>query len=140
VDEVVARARSVAGRARLCAAIDTFEFLRRSGRVTKLQAYAATRLDIKPVFRFQHGEAGPVARPRTRSRALARVVEEALAEIGGRPVHLAGIHAGAEAEARDMMARVAAQTEVVEEYVTEFTPVMGAHTGPGVVGLAFYCE
>lgn len=140
LDEVTSRAREVADRARLLASIDTFEFLRKSGRVGALQAYAATRLDIKPVFKFQHGQPGPVARPRTRGRALSRVVEEAVAEIAGRPVHLAGIHAAAEAEARDMMERVAAQANVVERFVSEFTPVMGAHTGPGVVGLAFYCD
>ena len=139
-DEVEARARDVAGRARLFAAINTFEFLRKSGRVGKLQAYAATRLDIKAVFRFQGGDPGPVARPRTRTRALGRVVEETLAEIGGRPVHLAAIHAAAEAEARDIMDRVAALSNVVERYVAPFTPMMGAHTGPGVVGLAFYCD
>jgi DegV family protein with EDD domain len=140
LDEVVARARSVAERSRLFAAIDTFEFLRRSGRVSKLQAFAATRLDIKPVFRFQHGEAGPVARPRTRSRALERVVEETLAEIGMRRVHIAAIHAGAEADARGMLDRVAEEANVAESHITEFTPVMGAHTGPAVAGLAFYCE
>lgn len=140
LDDVVARARDVAQRARLFAVIDTFEFLRKSGRVTKLQAYAATRLDMKPVFRFQDGEPGPVARPRTRSRAIARVVDESLAEIAGRPVHLAGIHARARDDAVAMMERVASQADVVERYLTEFTPVMGAHTGPGVVGLAFHCD
>jgi DegV family protein with EDD domain len=138
--EVAARAREVADGVRLFAAIDTFEFLRKSGRVGKLQAYAATRLDIKAVFGFRGGDPGPVARPRTRARALGRVVEETRAEIGDRPVHLAAIHAAAEDEARDIMQRVAAGANVVESFVSPFTPVMGAHTGPGVVGLAFFCD
>src|SRR6266540_4906305 len=64
--EVAARAREVAGRTRLYATVDTFEFLRKSGRVTKLQAYAATVLDIKPVFGFKEGEVVPVSRSRTK--------------------------------------------------------------------------
>jgi len=51
LERVAARAREIAGRTTLLATVDTFEFLRRSGRVTKLQAYAATMLDIKPLFR-----------------------------------------------------------------------------------------
>jgi DegV family protein with EDD domain len=140
LSEVVERARDVAGKARICATIDTFEFLRRSGRVKKLQAYAATMLDIKPVFRMAAGEVGPVARPRTRRRAIERVVHETLAEIGDRPVHLAAIHAAAEAEARQLMASIGERGIVVESLVVAVTPVIGAHTGPGLVGTAFFCD
>jgi DegV family protein with EDD domain len=130
----------VAERARICAAIDTFEYLRRSGRVNRLQAYAATMLDIKPVFAFAGGEAAPVGRPRTRRRAIAKVVEHTLHEIAGRPVHLAAIHAVAEDEARELLAAVSARENVVESLVTAVTPVVGAHTGPGLVGTAFFCD
>lgn len=138
--EVATRARVVALRTRLYATVDTFEFLRKSGRVTKLQAYAATVLDIKPVFAFRGGEAVPVSRSRTRRKALARIVEDAVAEIGRRPVHLAALHAAALAEAEEVAERIAARTDVVEKVVTEVTPVIGAHTGPGLVGVAFFCD
>ncbi len=140
LEEAAQRAREVAPRTRVCAAIDTFEFLRRSGRVKKLQAYAATMLDIKPVFGLKLGEASPVARPRTRRRALARVVEETLREIGGRPVHLAAFHAAAEDDAHALVSAVAERAGVVERHVVAVTPVIGAHTGPGLVGTAFFCD
>ena len=138
--EVAMRAGEVAQEAKLCATIDTFEFLRRSGRVRKLQAYAATMLDIKPVFRFAHGDITPVARPRTRRRALDRVLQEAVADIGERPVHLATIHADAEDDARALLEAISAQVDVVEAVLTEVTPVIGANTGPGLVGTAWFCE
>jgi len=137
---VAARARHVASKARLFATVDTFEFLRRSGRVTKLQAYAATVLDIKPVFAFRDGEAAPAGRPRTRRRALDLLVERTVAETDGRSVHLAVIHADAEAEANDLAERLAGRAHVVERIVTEVTPVIGAHTGPRLVGTAFFCD
>jgi DegV family protein with EDD domain len=140
LEEVASRAREVAARAALVATVETFEFLRMSGRVTKLQAYAATMLDIKPVFRFRGGEIVPVARPRTRRRALARVVDETLAATEGRPVHLAVFHAAAAAEASEVFERVAAAAEVLERFLVEVTPVIGAHTGPGLVGTAFFTE
>jgi DegV family protein with EDD domain len=140
LDEAAARARDVASRARVFGTIETFEFLRRSGRVNKLQAYAATMLDIKPVFRLREGEIGPVARPRTRTRALARIVEETLKEVGGRPVHLAAFHARAEDDAKELVRRIEAETATVETFIVDSTPAIGAHTGPGLVGVAFFCE
>ena len=140
LEAAAARARDVAGRTEVFGAIETFEFLRRSGRVNKLQAYAATMLDIKPVFRLREGEIGPVARPRTRSRALTRIVEETLREVTGRPVHLAAFHVRAEADARELVRRIEAESQVVETFVVDSTPAIGAHTGPGLVGVAFFCD
>jgi DegV family protein with EDD domain len=140
IEEVVRRARDVASRARLCATVQTFEFLRRSGPVNKLQAYAATMLDIKPMFRFHRGEVSPVARPRTRKRAVDRLVTESLKEVGTRPVHLAAIHAAAADDAEEVASRIASQADVIERITVAVTPVIGAHTGPGLVGTAFYCD
>jgi DegV family protein with EDD domain len=138
--EAAAAARRVAGAARLFAAVDTFDYLQRSGRVTKLQAYAATVLDIKPVFAFREGEASAVARPRTRRRAVDRVVAETIAAAAGGGLHLAAIHAGSSVEAEEVAERVSAEADVVERWVVEVTPVVGAHVGPGLVGAAFYSE
>src|SRR5204862_6348605 len=122
IEDVVRRAREVAERARICATIETFEFLRLSGRVNKLQAYAATILDIKPVFRMANGEAAPVARPRTRKRALARVVGATVSEATGRPLHLAAIHAAEEGEAREVLSAIRERTEVAERPAVPVTP------------------
>ena len=138
--EVAHRARELAPRTRLFATVETFEFLRKSGRVNKLQAYAATMLDVKPVFRFVAGEATAVARPRTRQRALARVLDEALGEIASRAAHVAAVHAAAPEDAAVLIERIVDQANVVERMIVEVTPVIGAHVGPGLVGAAFFCE
>jgi DegV family protein with EDD domain len=138
--DVAARATEVSERTRLYATVDTFEFLRKSGRVTKLQAYAATVLDIKPVFGFKGGEVVPVSRSRTKRKALDRIVEDAVAEMADRRVHLAALHAAALGEAEDVAERISSRANVVERVLTEVTPVIGAHTGPGLVGVAFFCE
>jgi DegV family protein with EDD domain len=140
MEEVVKRASDVADRTTLIAMVDTFEYLKRSGRVTKLQAYAATMLDIKPVFAFRGGDTFPVARSRTRRRALARIADESLKEIGEQRVHVAVVHAAAEEDARNLLDQIEASADVVESVVTEVTPVVGVHTGPGLVGIAFFSE
>jgi DegV family protein with EDD domain len=135
-----ARAREVAARSRLIAAVDSFEYLRRSGRVSRLASYAGGMLNIRPVFRMQGGLIEAVARPRTRRRALDRMDEEAGREIGDRPVHLAAVHADAEAEARALLERISEGREVVESHLAGLPPVLGAHMGPGTVGLAWFCD
>ena len=86
------------------------------------------------------GDADGIARPRTRGRALERIVQEVLGEAADRPAHVAAFHALAEADAKEVVRRIEAEADVVESYVVEATPVMGAHTGPGLVGVAFYCD
>lgn len=138
--EVTARAQEVSGRTRLLATVGTFTYLQRSGRVTRLQSYAATMLDIKPVFGFKGGEIVPVARTRTRRRAIDRIVDDTIAEAGDRPLHLAVIHAAATEEAEQLMDRITARANVVERLITAVTPVIGAHTGPGLLGTAFFWD
>ena len=58
----------------------------------------------------------------------------------GRPVHLAVHHADALADAEALVEAARAASDIVEAHVTEFTQVMGVHTGPGLVGMAWWCE
>jgi DegV family protein with EDD domain len=140
IDDVATRAEEIAVKVGLMGAIESFEHLRRSGRVTRLQAYAATALSIRPIFRLAAGEIEPVGRARTRSRALAMLVQEAVKAAGGGRLHVAALHADSEDDARTLLERVRAECDVAEEYLVEATPVIGANAGPGLVGLAFYAE
>jgi fatty acid-binding protein DegV len=67
-------------------------------------------------------------------------VEETLRELGDRPSHLALIHAAAEDDAREIGKLLADRADVVESFLVSVTPVIGAHTGPGLVGTAFYTD
>ena len=60
--------------------------------------------------------------------------------IGDRPVHLAAIHAAAEEDAARLVEGISTRARVVETVVVEVTPVIGAHVGPGLAGIAFYAE
>jgi DegV family protein with EDD domain len=138
LDAVVARAEDVADRMTFVATINTFEFLRRSGRVNAVLAYAGTALNIKPVFAFRHGKIEQLGRPRTRARAIDRLVEEVRAASTQGPLHLGVAHADCEEEANELLERLKAEVPHVETLISPFTPLMGAHTGPGVLGTAFF--
>lgn len=142
IDAVVARALEVAPKTNLFATVDTLEYLHRGGRIGGAAALAGTMLQLKPVVYVADGHVEAYARPRTKARAV-RLMLKAVAEragANGQRLHAAILHADVPQEAEELRQRVAEQFDCAELYVTEFTPVMGAHTGPGLLGVAFYVE
>jgi DegV family protein with EDD domain len=138
LDAVAARAEETARRAQVIATINTFEFLRRSGRVHALLAYAGAALNIKPVFAFRGGKIEQLGRPRSRGRAIERLVEEVRRGAEAGPLRLAVAHADCAAEAAPLLERLTNEVPTAETFFTEFTPLMGAHTGPGVIAVCFW--
>ena len=138
--EVLARAEEVSSRMHLLFTIGTLEYLHRGGRVGVAAALMAAVLQIKPVLYLADGHVAPIARPRTKDRALRFIVGEMRRRIADRPLHVAVFHADVIEEAQALGDTIATSFNCVELYVTALTPVMGAHTGPGVIGTAFYAD
>jgi DegV family protein with EDD domain len=99
-----------------------------------------TVLNIKPVLYVEGGQVDVFAKPRTKSRAIQLMLEEMARQAGGRAIHVAILHADVPQEAEALRQKVQERFRCKELYVTPLTPVMGAHTGPGVIGLAFYVD
>jgi fatty acid-binding protein DegV len=97
-------------------------------------------LQVKPIVRFGAGGIKLVGRARTRTRALARLVDLFAAGAAGRTTHVAVHHANAPDGAAALLQAIEARVPLAEAYVSEFTQVMGVHTGPGLAGLAFWTE
>jgi DegV family protein with EDD domain len=140
-EEILDIARRVMSRVRIFAALDTLQYLVRSGRVPQAAALVNSLLSFKPVFTLNNSEAHTVALPRSMKSAMDRIVK--LMEpmvMKGQPLHVAVMHADVPALARTLKQRIASKFECRDIFITEFTPVMGVHTGPGLVGVAFYSE
>jgi DegV family protein with EDD domain len=140
LQEVAAAARKVASHVYLLGALDTLRYLVKSGRIPMAAAWATSLLQIKPILQIHNGEVSLVARVRTKSRAHKRLLELMKQCVDSRPVYASVVHANALQEAELLKEQVAVQFQCQELYVTEFPPVMATHTGPGLVGLSYYCE
>jgi DegV family protein with EDD domain len=140
LDAVVARAKEVDAKVHFFAVLETLEYLHRGGRIGGAAALLGSVLQIKPILHLVDGRVEPLAKPRTRRKAIRYMLQAMAEQVGNRPVHAAILQADAVQEAEALKQRVAEQFDCLELYVTEFTPVMGAHAGPGVLGLAFYVD
>ncbi|MDP6667462.1 MAG: DegV family protein, partial [Dehalococcoidia bacterium] len=95
LDEVESVARTVAGKVRLVAVLDTLHYIHRSGRVPKIAVWATDALNIKPVMEYSLGNIGAIARPRSMTGAVKRLQAEMLDDLAGRVAHVNVMHAGA---------------------------------------------
>jgi DegV family protein with EDD domain len=140
LEEVVRRAEEISARIQFLFTLDTFEYLRKSGRMGGATALLGTLLQIRPVLYLPRGTVEVFARPRTKPRAI-QVILQQMAELPpDRPMHAAIAHADVQDEAEELQRTVSERFHPAELLLTEFTPVVGAHTGPGLIGIAFYTE
>jgi DegV family protein with EDD domain len=133
LEEVGSAARSVGRRHHLLALLETLEYLRRGGRIGRAQAFLGSILNLKPLLTFRDGVVHPVARVRTRARALEELLRHSLAH--GDLENVAVIH-GTTPEDADMLAqRVRERLPKVPIHVGRLGPVLGVHGGPGIIGI-----
>jgi DegV family protein with EDD domain len=140
LDAVVACVEEMKAKVRFYVMLETLEYLRRGGRIGGAASLVGNALQIKPILTLVDGQVQAFARPHTHHKAVERILQAVADDAGGYPIHAAVMHADALPQAQALAQRVTEQFDCVELYMTEFTPVMGAHAGPGVLGVAFFVD
>jgi DegV family protein with EDD domain len=118
--------------------LDTLEYLARGGRIGRVQALMGSALKIKPIIRVDHndGKYTTVAKGRTVSQNLATIVEHIAEMYGSIPLWATVLH-GRIAESADSLAKsMNDRLNIKKIEVLRISPVLGVHTGPGIVGTA----
>lgn len=138
--EVREAAEQVARKVSLLAYLDTLYYVWKGGRVPMIAYAGSALLGLKPVLEMANGHVRNVARPRTRRRAGERLLRLMDLSVGNAPVHANVMHGDALEEAEEMRRKIERRFDCRDIYVTEFSPVMGAHTGAGLLGAAFWTE
>jgi DegV family protein with EDD domain len=133
---VVAAANAAARNVRLVAYVDTLYYLWKGGRVPGIVHEMTSLLKLKPVFEMAAGRVSRKLPSRTSRRARRRLVDMVGRDADG-PIRACVMHAGAAGKAVELEAALRAVVDCEDVYVAEFSPVMGAHTGPGMLGVAY---
>ena len=139
---VIEIARGMMDKVNFIAMLDTLYYLARLGRIARAAAWAGSLLSMKPILEHSPaiGETMPVARPRTRAKAIERMLKIMAQRVGNAKVHVMVHHADELQEGKNLLSEIQSRFNCVESYITEFTPVMGVHTGPGLLAIGFYTD
>ncbi len=137
-EEIVALVEDKKRRLRIFFVPDTLEYLKKGGRIGGAQALLGTLLKVKPVLYLNNGKVDSYDKVRTMKKALERIVNEVPPTEGPFPVMLVHAEAGPTVETLARMVNERFPEAVIT--VHELSPVIGTHTGPGVVGICFYAQ
>lgn len=133
LEQILAALNEQIKRTHVFAALDTLEYLRRSGRMNRFLANFGTLLQIKPILKMHDGKP-ETEKVRTRERALQRVVD--ILRALGPLERLAIVHTNAHERVAQLRALAADLLPTEDIWTMDITPVIGAHIGPGAVGFS----
>ena len=131
LDEVLDAARRTMHRVDMRAAFDTLEYLERGGRIGKAQAFLGSLLKVNPIIGLRDGEVYPVARERSRARAIDYLYDfvTSFGIVEGLAVECAADLD----EANKLIQRLRSKYPQIPIYLSRTSPAIGTHTGPGLI-------
>lgn len=119
--------------------LKTLKYLRKGGRIGKVEGTVGELLDIKPIIGIdEEGAYYTVAKVRGRNKSIQKLNELIEKNFKGKTINIAIIHGGAEAEAKLLLESVKKLLNVKESFISPVSPALGVHTGPGLMGFAAY--
>ena len=138
---VAEAARALVDKMRIVFVVDTLEFLHRGGRIGGAKRFVGSMLAIKPLLHLVEGKIEPLASVRTKRKAVQHMydlVEEAVE--GQKQVHMSVMNALAAEEAASIAEELQRRIAPQELIMTELSPVIGTHVGPGTLVVAYYAD
>jgi len=121
--------------------LDTLEYLKRGGRIGGAAAFFGQAFNIKPILELRDGAIEPADKVRTSIKAQEKMLDILEQRIGKQtPIRLSSLHANAAPQANSILERARERfgiADVSETNISLVSPVLGVHTGPGVLGIAY---
>lgn len=118
--------------------VDTLTYLHKGGRINTAKRLLGSALNLKPLMEIREGKIELVESVVSRKKAIARMLDLVEKRIAGAsPVRVAPFHALALEEALELQQAAQARFNPVENILSEVSPVIGTHTGPGTLSIAF---
>jgi DegV family protein with EDD domain len=138
MERIKAQLEKVRAATEVIYTLETLSYLARGGRIGRVQALAGALLNLKPVIRVDRsdGKYSTVGKARTIPKALSQITEHLAHEYGQTALWVSVMHGRFADQAERLAEMLKAQLNVGVLEVLRISPVLGVHTGPGIVGAA----
>lgn len=132
-------ADGIVNRLKVFFVVDTLKYLHKNGRIGGASRYFGTALSIKPILFFDdQGKIDALEKVRTKRKATEKLIQLAVEQADRKPVSVGVVHANALEEVKNLRDLLLEQLNCKKIEIYDFSPVIGAHVGPGTIGLAIY--
>jgi DegV family protein with EDD domain len=139
LEGVAQRAHEVAQSGTMIQTADTLRYLYMGGRIGKAQHLVGSLLNIKPLIGMVDGEIVALGTARSRLKAYRGMVRLMQQKVGeGARIKVAFTHVAARDQADKLREMVTGRFECLETIVTDLSPALAVHSGPGTVGISFF--
>ncbi len=139
MSDVVGLVRSMIPITQMIQTADTLKYLYMGGRIGKAKRLVGSLLNIKPLIGMKDGVIVPLGQARSRQQAYKKMVDMVESAVGymGK-IKSAYVHAAAREEAEIIKLMVEERLTCVESLISELSPALGVHTGPGTTGICYF--
>ncbi|MGD2041460.1 MAG: DegV family protein [Anaerolineae bacterium] len=139
-EAIVTQVEAIRDKLQIFFVVDTLEYLAKGGRIGNARAFLGTVLKVKPILVLDEGAIEPLEQVRSKRKAVVRmldIVEDYLGDQAPQ-AQVAVTHALVPNEAQLLAQELVDRLGTAQPIVAELGPVIGTHTGPGVLGVAVY--
>jgi len=135
MDAIQERLKKIRENTEVIYTLDTLEYLARGGRIGRVKALAGALLNLKPVIRVDtDGKYSTVGNGRTLTKSIGMIADNMREKYGNTPVWVTLLHGRFAEKADQLAAEFKEKLNVAKLEVVRISPVLGVHTGPGIVG------
>jgi DegV family protein with EDD domain len=138
--EIAELLETIKPKMRLFFTVDTLEYMAKGGRIGNAKAFLGTLLKVKPILVLQDGAIEPLEQVRSKRKAVARMIEVFERHVAENPTQArVGLIHAMVPEEMQALAQIQCDLNCAEPSVSHLGPVLGVHTGPGLIGVGGYC-
>ncbi len=131
------RLATIRARTEVIYTLDTLEYLARGGRIGRVKAMAGALLNLKPIIHVDtDGKYSTVSTARTIGKSMTAIAEHLHNKYVGAPLWVTVLHGRFAEKAEELAERLKEKLNVAKLETMRISPVLGVHTGPGIVGAA----
>ncbi len=139
-NEILQIVHEMISKAEVFFIVDTLEYLMRGGRIGKAAAFLGTILNIKPILYLKDGMVHPYEKVRGKAKAIERLIQVAEEMVGNKKIRCSLVHGMAPEDMNQLLSKMKSRLNCGEPVVSTLGAVVGAHVGPGVLGIIFIPE